>query len=622
MTKTDRHLRKRQFESFPGATKSSARPWRVRPFVSVVLPVYNQAMFIADSVRSVLAHQRFPLELIVINDGSTDDPRAALEEFATDPRIRVIDQANAGIAAALNRGFQEAQGSFLTWTSADNHYRVGALDALADYLLDNPSIGLVYANVQLISDSGEVLRASSYRKADQSPEDSSILLLPLQSETLCELNDNFLNSCFLYRRECAEAVGAYRSEYLGYEDYDYWLRILQLTNIAHLDSDEALYHYRIHDNSLTATLETAELADKQLAVVKRSKLARDLSRRGIAISLRAPLGLTSLRDDLAEALQSSGSFVTRGETDQVCILLEPLEPNQQSVLRAQQSRISKFGCDLQFTRTSLGQFQLSYPCPPLQLNRSPVLATSSVAEAESILLPALEVPKVIKRARDGCLGAITPGGESNATLLYLPPDSDLGDEAAIWSLQTLATLMVGNPKLTFALFCESKPQRLFADQLNLSLASNQNLRIVDVSDNKSEDPLDSEGSLASLMYVLASSDIVLSCKGPKLTASTLCELRVEAAIAAAAGCNLIAVCTNDPVSTPSEPDVQRLQSYILAMPHLAIYVPDSPDSAEEFTPLAKRASTPAATASLDQWLNVQSREQLAANLMRQLYLDT
>ena len=265
---------RRQLLAFPGACTSKPRSWRVRPRVSVVLPLYNQADLVAKSVRSVLNHDRYPLELIVVNDGSTDNPERALEEFRSDERLTVITQENGGLAVALNRGFREARGSFWTWTSADNYYLPGTLGQLADYLLDNPAVGLVYANVQLISQSGEELRESSYRRANQARENSSILLLPIQGESLCELNDNFVNSCFLYRRKIGEIVGDYKSEYLGYEDYDYWLRILQIAQIAHHDSDEPMYCYRLHENSLTASLETERLAKEQLRLVERTRLAK------------------------------------------------------------------------------------------------------------------------------------------------------------------------------------------------------------------------------------------------------------------------------------------------------------------------------------------------------------
>jgi glycosyltransferase involved in cell wall biosynthesis len=136
------------------------------PLVSVVLPVYNHASLISKSIDSVLS-QTVPLELIIVDDGSNDKLESAVKVYLGDKRVSFYQQANSGIASALNLGFSKASAPFLTWTSADNLYLPGALLELSQTLLDNPGSALAYGNVELIDDSGKILRESNYRVSDQ-----------------------------------------------------------------------------------------------------------------------------------------------------------------------------------------------------------------------------------------------------------------------------------------------------------------------------------------------------------------------------------------------------------------------------------------------------------------------
>jgi glycosyltransferase involved in cell wall biosynthesis len=107
-----------------------------------------------------------------------------LKDLIDDTRCFFYKQENKGLSAALNRGFSLARGNFLTWTSADNRYLPNALTKMADFLLCNPCIGLVYANVELINEKGKPEKNSLYRAHDKPVHNSNKLFLPLQA-TLC-----------------------------------------------------------------------------------------------------------------------------------------------------------------------------------------------------------------------------------------------------------------------------------------------------------------------------------------------------------------------------------------------------------------------------------------------------
>src|SRR5262249_57420234 len=124
---------------------AARRPY-VPGLVSVVLPVYNQADMLGDSIESVLGQTYQSLELIVIDDGSTDGVEEALRRYAGHPRVRVLRQANQKLPRALSNGFSFARGEFWTWTSADNLMHPEQLARLVAFLGAHPGTAMVYAH--------------------------------------------------------------------------------------------------------------------------------------------------------------------------------------------------------------------------------------------------------------------------------------------------------------------------------------------------------------------------------------------------------------------------------------------------------------------------------------------
>ena len=220
--------------------------------VSVVLPVYNQADLLPAAIDSVLK-QHYPLfELIVVNDGSRDDVETVLERYYRHPRVRILIQANQKLPAALNSGFDVAQGEFWTWTSADNLMEPGQLSRLVDFLRRHPEADMVYGDYLAIDDRGQPLADPAWRPQNRRPPYSPEVHLPHSTRLLNSVQDNFIGACFLYRAQAGQVVGEYDPRLLGVEDYDYWMRLNRLFTIQHLDSDEILYRYRVHDNSMSA----------------------------------------------------------------------------------------------------------------------------------------------------------------------------------------------------------------------------------------------------------------------------------------------------------------------------------------------------------------------------------
>jgi glycosyltransferase involved in cell wall biosynthesis len=206
-----------------------------RPLVSIVLPVSNGARYLRHSIESCLCQSYDTLELIVIDDGSTDSTPAIIEEYLKrDRRVQAVSHACCrGLPQALNSGFAIATGQFLTWTSDDNYYRSHAIARMLEVLEGDPKAGLVYSDYSIVDSQGRFLEYCTVGEVREL------------------LFGNQVGACsFLYRREVQEALGKYDEEMFLTEDYDFWLRASARFRMIPLHED--LYCYRVHENSLSA----------------------------------------------------------------------------------------------------------------------------------------------------------------------------------------------------------------------------------------------------------------------------------------------------------------------------------------------------------------------------------
>lgn len=217
------------------------------PSVSIVLPCYNGADFLAQSIDSVIAQTYGDWELILVNDCSKDNSLEIMQHYAdTDGRIRIINnEHNLKLPGALNRGFQEARGKYLTWTSHDNRMAPTMLEEFVAYLDNNPDKGLVtacYAAFNLKT--GEQL----YEVHHPDPQ----IHLPLY---------NCVCYAFMYCREVLDTVGDYDTTLFLVEDYDYWVRIWLKYPIGKIY--KVLYYTGVADDTLTLSRKK-EIAEKLL----------------------------------------------------------------------------------------------------------------------------------------------------------------------------------------------------------------------------------------------------------------------------------------------------------------------------------------------------------------------
>jgi glycosyltransferase involved in cell wall biosynthesis len=204
------------------------------PKISVILPTYNQAGYLPSSLESIAAQTCRDFELIVVDDGSTDQTPQVLADFRQRLPFDVISQKNRGLPAALNAGFARAAGQYLTWTSSDNVMLPPMLERLGETLDDCPDVGMVYSDWDDIDEAGQVIRA----------------VRTLEHDPVVLLRHNYIRASFMYRRECRDAIGDYDPRTKYKEDHDYWLRIARRWPMKRVP--ELLYQYRIHPRSLSS----------------------------------------------------------------------------------------------------------------------------------------------------------------------------------------------------------------------------------------------------------------------------------------------------------------------------------------------------------------------------------
>lgn len=200
--------------------------------VSIILPVYNGEKFLKTSIESCLNQTYKNIELIIVNDCSTDNSLEIIQNFSNvDSRIKIINNTkNLKLPRSLNIGHNIAKGHFITWTSDDNIYEPTAIAELLSALNDNEA-DIAYSNVYMINNEGTRLREVNF----------------LNIENI--IFGNHVGSCFLYKKAVFKKNNGYNENLFLVEDYDFWLRAAVHSKYTHVK--KMLYNYRKHENSLT-----------------------------------------------------------------------------------------------------------------------------------------------------------------------------------------------------------------------------------------------------------------------------------------------------------------------------------------------------------------------------------
>jgi glycosyltransferase involved in cell wall biosynthesis len=191
------------------------------PRVSVIIPSYNAAAHLRRAVDSVLAQTWHSLELLVVDDGSTDDTRAALHAYGD--RLRLLSQANGGPAAARNHGLREAAGEYVAFLDADDWWEAGKLAEQVALLDARPEVGFCSTATRVVDAAGAAVAAWPCQPQAGPLPDSLFMNGSVVSGS---------TSGVVARRALVLEVGGFDAALRGFEDPDLWIRLAARTGYA------------------------------------------------------------------------------------------------------------------------------------------------------------------------------------------------------------------------------------------------------------------------------------------------------------------------------------------------------------------------------------------------------
>ena len=205
------------------------------PEISVIIPCYNQGEYIDEAVESVLNQSYQDFEIVIINDGSTDEFTIHLLSHYEKRKTRVIHSPNRGLANARNAAIMEAEGKFILPLDADDKIGSEYLKKAFDLLSRDVNSGIVYCEAELFGD-----RKGSWNLPEYSLD--RMLL------------DNLIFASALFRKQDWQKVGGYNPNMkCGWEDWDFWLSIIELGRKVYRIPEE-LFYYRIKNHSMHGKL--------------------------------------------------------------------------------------------------------------------------------------------------------------------------------------------------------------------------------------------------------------------------------------------------------------------------------------------------------------------------------
>jgi GT2 family glycosyltransferase len=236
---------------------------------SVVIAAYNASATLAETIESVLAQTRADFEVIVVDDGSIDDTAQIAASFATDGRVKVIEQENGGPSRARNRGIAAASGEFVSTLDSDDLWLPNYLAEMGRALEESPQAGFAYTDAWIYHEpSGRFREATVALQEDHPPAPT----LPREELLQALLKHNFVHNSVTSRRAVLEQVGGYDPNLSFGEDYELWLRML-ISGFPAVRVPGQLAVFRDHLGSLSKDLTAMAAAP---STVFSTLLARDI----------------------------------------------------------------------------------------------------------------------------------------------------------------------------------------------------------------------------------------------------------------------------------------------------------------------------------------------------------
>lgn len=205
-----------------------------QPLVTVYITNHNYGRFLRESIESVLRQTMTDFELLVIDDGSTDDSARVLKAYENRPGVQVIYQQRKGLNHTNNIALRVARGTYLMRLDADDYLDRNALLVMSNMLEKDPALGLVFPDYYLVDVHGHVLGMERRHAFDK---EVSLLDMPAHG------------ACTMIRRSCLQAVGGYDEGYSCQDGYELWIKFTSRYRVANVNLP--LFYYRQHGGNLT-----------------------------------------------------------------------------------------------------------------------------------------------------------------------------------------------------------------------------------------------------------------------------------------------------------------------------------------------------------------------------------
>lgn len=227
------------------------------PLISAIIATYNRENFVAEAIDSVLAQTWPNFELLVVDDGSTDQTQAVLARYKDDPRVTLIYQDNQKRAAAFNNALQYAKGEFVGILDSDNRWLPHRLRRGAEVIMSRPDVDIVYGGNSTIDEHGNETTPMRMRRY------SGRITRNLWRDNCVTINTA------LIRKKCLDEMGGMDPNCKRSDDYELWLRLSTRYRFLHIP--EQLAEYRVMADQISS--------DKRLRFEANERILRNFQKR-------------------------------------------------------------------------------------------------------------------------------------------------------------------------------------------------------------------------------------------------------------------------------------------------------------------------------------------------------
>lgn len=232
------------------------------PRVSVVMPAYNRASLIVESIQSVLSQEFIDLELIIVDDGSTDATREIVLSLE-DSRIRYVYQDNCGVVVARNTGLGLARGEYVFFLDSDDILLGNAIEKAIKVMDKHPEVAFCYGQAYLMDEKRRIFGLRRQRGRQ------SYVRKGIWEIEKATADGNYIpTSTIMVRRTCLSKVGFFDNAFhSGSEDFELWVRLARSYSVAYIA--EPLVKYRVHNSSITSARRLAEIEKSNSIIIER-----------------------------------------------------------------------------------------------------------------------------------------------------------------------------------------------------------------------------------------------------------------------------------------------------------------------------------------------------------------